>query len=82
MQYSLETALSRRLTRYEGISSDGALSPDGSTLAFIHARNNQIDLYTRPTEGGLLKQHTKTKSAEASPRWSPDGTKLAFVSEA
>ena len=82
VQYSLETALSRRLTRYEGISSDGALSPDGSTLAFIHARNNQIDLYTRPTEGGLLKQHTKTKSAEASPRWSPDGTKLAFVSEA
>ena len=82
VQYSLETALSRRLTRYEGISSDGALSPDGSTLAFIHARNDQIDLYTRPTEGGLLKQHTKTKSAEASPRWSPDGTKLAFVSEA
>ena len=82
VQYSLETALSRRLTRYEGISSDGALSPDGSTLAFIHARNGQIDLYTRPTEGGLLKQHTKTKSAEASPRWSPDGTKLAFVSEA
>ena len=82
VQYSLETALSRRLTRYEGISSDGALSPDGSTLAFIHARNDQIDLYTRPTEGGLLKQHTKTTSAEASPRWSPDGTKLAFVSEA
>ena len=82
VQYSLETALSRRLTRYEDISSDGALSPDGSTLAFIHARNNQIDLYTRPTEGGLLKQHTKTKSAEASPRWSSDGTKLAFVSEA
>ena len=82
VQYSLETALSRRLTRYEGISSDGALSPDGNTLAFIHARNNQIDLCTRPTEGGLLKQHTKTKSAEASPRWSPDGMRLAFVSEA
>ena len=81
VQYSLETALSRRLTQYKGISSDGALSPNGNTLAFIHARNDQINLYTRPTEGGLLKQHTKTKSAEASPRWNPDGTKLAFVSE-
>ena len=82
VQYSLETALSRRLTRYEGISSDGALSPDGSTLAFIHARNNQIDLYTRPTEGGQLKQLSSNKAVEASPRWSPDGKKLCFVSDA
>lgn len=82
VQYSLETALSRRLTQNGGISSGGALSPDGNNLVFILARNDQIDLYTRPTEGGTLKQLTNTKSAEASPRWSPDGTKLAFVSEA
>lgn len=82
VQYSLETALSRKLTQYGAISSSGALSPDGNTLAFILARNDQIDLYTRPTEGGSLKQLTNTKSAEASPHWSPDGTKLAFVSEA
>ncbi len=82
MQYDLKTSLSRKLTQNGGINSSGALSPDGNTLAFILARNNQIDLYIRPTEGGPLKQLTNSKGIEASPRWNPDGTKLSFVSEA
>ena len=82
VQYSLETSLSRRLTQYGGVCSIGALSPDGNTLAFIHARNDQIDLYTRPIEGGTRKLLTNTKPTEVSPRWSPDGTKLAFMSKA
>ena len=82
VQYSLKTALSRKLTQNGGINSSGALSPDGNTLAFILARNNQIDLYIRPTEGSPLKQLTNSKGIEVSPRWNPDGTKLTFVSEA
>ncbi len=81
VQYDLKTSLSRKLTQNGGINSSGALSPDGNTLAFILARNNQIDLYIRPTEGGPPKQLTNSKGIEASPRWNPDGTKLSFVSE-
>lgn len=48
----------------------------------ILSRNNKVDLFTRPTEGGQLKQLSSGKAVEASPRWSPDGKKLCFVSDA
>ena len=82
VQYDLETGLSRRLTKYGGINAGGSLSPDGKTLAMILSRNNKVDLYTRPTEGAELKQLTSGKPVEASPRWSSDGKKLCFVSDA
>ena len=83
VQYNMETGLSRRLTQYGGINAGGALSPDGKTLAMILSRKNQVDLYTRPTESGVTpKQLTTGKPVEASPRWSPDGKKLCFVSDA
>ena len=81
VQHSLENGASRRLTMYKGINA-GSLSPDGKTLALLHTENNQVDLYTRPTEGSALKRLTSGKASEASPCWSPDGKKLCFVSDA
>ena len=83
VQYNMETGLSRRLTQYGGINAGGALSPDGKNLALILSRNNQVDLFVRPTEGGSSpRQLSSGKAVEASPRWSPDGKKLCFVSDA
>ena len=73
MQYSMEKGLSRRLA----VSAGGSLSPDGNTLAMT----DNVDIFTRPTEGGTLKQLSAGKSVGASPRWSPDGKKLCFVSD-
>ena len=43
---------------------------------------DNVDLFTRPTEGGSKpKRITSGKPAETSPRWSPDGKKLCFVSD-
>jgi TolB protein len=74
MQYNMELGLSRRLAR----SAGGAISPDGKTLAWT----DNVDLFTRPVEGGSSpKRITGGKPADTSPRWSPDGKKLCFVSD-
>ncbi len=72
----------RIISRYSGINAGGALSPDGKTLALILTQNNQVDLFVRPLEGGELKRLTNNKSVESSPCWSPDGSKICFVSDA
>lgn len=54
-----------------------AISPDGSTIAFTF----KGDIYTVPVNGGVAKQITSNSAYEASPVWSPDGTKLAFLSD-
>ena len=54
-----------------------AISPDGSTIAFAY----KGDLYTVPSTGGTAKQLTTNPAYEAKPVWSPDGSKIAFVSD-
>jgi len=73
----------RLLTKRGGVNGIGSLSPDGKTLATILARNNQVDLYVRPTESDDSKfvRLTNGKPLESSPCWSPDGKKLCFVSD-
>ncbi len=82
IQHNLELG-PRRLTKDGGVDGIGSLSPDGKTLAMILSRNNNVDLYLRPIEGGSsqLTKLTSGKPVEASPRWSPDGKKLCFVSD-
>lgn len=59
----------------EGLSAF-RLSEDGSQAAFVY----QGDLFTVGTDGARApKRWTRTRAAEASPRWSPDGRKLATL---
>jgi len=55
----------------------GAISPDGSTIAFSY----KGDIWTVPSAGGAARQITSASSFESNPIWSPDGTKIAFVSD-
>ena len=82
VQYNLELGF-RRLTRNGNVVGLGSLSPNGKTLVTILARNNQVDLYVRPIEGSdsNFTRVTNGKPVESSPCWSPDGTRLCFVSE-
>ena len=72
-----------------GGSTDYAWSPDGKELAFTaepvkdQAWSTNTDIWTVPADGGELKNLTASNSAaDAQPSYSPDGTMLAYVSQA
>jgi dipeptidyl aminopeptidase/acylaminoacyl peptidase len=65
--------------------SDLQFSPDGSRVAFVvteppkgERRARHIWLYEKTS--GSVRQFTYSAKDESSPRWSPDGKQLAFLS--
>jgi dipeptidyl aminopeptidase/acylaminoacyl peptidase len=72
-----------------GGSSDYAFSPDGREVAYTAepqeetAWSTNTDIWTVPADGGEPRNVTmKNRAADAQPSYSPDGTWLAFVSQA
>ncbi|MDR9418720.1 amidohydrolase family protein [Gracilimonas sp.] len=64
------------LTEGSWISLD--VSPDGETIVFDFLG----DLYTIPMEGGEATQITEGMQFDSQPRFNPEGTKIAFISDA
>ncbi len=64
---------------------DPQLSPSGNWIAFtigdvnFDANKTLTHIYSMPVAGGEIKQLTKGESSATSPRWSPDGKKIAYV---
>lgn len=56
-------------------------SPDGKTLAFVGARNNNFDIYSIPTSGGEETRLTTAEGLDDGPEYSPDGKYIYFNSE-
>jgi len=68
-----------------GNVQDPQFSPDGQRVAFVvsepqksEKRIRHIWLYDK--KSGVARQFTYSEKSETTPRWSPDGTKLAFLS--
>jgi len=59
------------------LPNDPALSPDGSLVVFAW----RGDLWQAPIVGGTAHRLTNHSADERSPRFSPDGTQLAFTSD-
>jgi dipeptidyl aminopeptidase/acylaminoacyl peptidase len=66
---------------------DPQVSPDGRSVAFTvgtvdKAANRVItQIYTMNIDGSNQRQITKAEKSSSSPRWSPDGRRIAFVNE-
>ena len=67
-------------------ASDVQISPDASTVAYVrYAMSIMRDrregrLWLVDTDGNNHRKLTSEDRSESSPRWSPDGTRIAFVS--
>ncbi|MGI6642616.1 MAG: prolyl oligopeptidase family serine peptidase [Bacillota bacterium] len=67
--------------------SDHQISPDGKSIAYVRThidektKEYRSNIWMVPCEGGEPRQYTSGPKADTSPRWSPDGTKLAFLSD-
>src|SRR5437868_5648299 len=55
------------------------LSPDGTEVAFSWNRTGAYELYSAPIAGDRIIQLTESDTRSVSPRWSPDGTQIAFT---
>lgn len=64
-------------TTDEGTWLSVDVSPDGKTIAF----DLLGQLYTMPLDGGEAKPITSGMAFNSQPRFSPDGSKLAFISD-
>ena len=72
---------SRLLSAFSGINAGAALSPSGRELALILSPDKKVDLYVLDLRTRQRKRLTRGKSVEASPCWSPDGSRIAYVSD-
>ena len=89
-QSSPSSSNARRMTFDDVIAlhtvSDAQLSPDGKSVVYVvtHADLDQnasdADLWMVPASGGEPVRLTTSKKSDTSPRWSPDGRRIAFVS--
>lgn len=80
--HELATGARQSITPYGGSSMSPAVSPDGRRVAMILSKGGSPDVYVANRDGSNLRQLTKTREAESSPCWSPDGQTICFVSRA
>lgn len=78
---SIEDAITQRAP------GDIVMSPDGSRLIFSlgwiskKGEHAEADLWIAATDGSGLRRLTSGESNDTQPRWSPDGSLVAFISD-
>ncbi len=71
--------LPKRITGDEFFNSDPDFSPDGKTLLYASDRLGTADLWLRDLASGKDTVLTSLPGAQITPRWSPDGSHIAYT---
>src|SRR5215469_13417270 len=72
--------VARRVTSFQGQTSNPHFSPDGKWIAFSGTYAGNEDVYVVSAEGGEPKRLTWHPGADTVQGWTPDGTKIMFTS--
>jgi len=70
----------RRLTSFQGLTSNPHFSPDGRWIAFSGEYAGNLDVYAVPAEGGEPRRLTWHPGADQVQGWMPDGKAILFSS--
>lgn len=70
----------RRLTSFQGQTSNPHFSPDGRLIAFTGEYAGNADVYVVPAEGGEPRRLTWHPGADTVQGWTPDGKQVVFAS--
>jgi len=72
--------MARRLTSFQGQTSNPHFSPDGKWIAFTGEYAGNQDVYVIPAEGGQPKRLTWHPGGDSVQGWTPDGKSVLFAS--
>jgi TolB protein len=77
----LSTGRTQVLAGGSGVYISPVFSPDGSNVVYAYGRDEGVDLYTVPSEGGTPHRLSVGHGTDnTSPSFSPDGRRIAFMS--
>jgi dipeptidyl aminopeptidase/acylaminoacyl peptidase len=83
----VRTGAAKQITEGDGWNDlDPHWSPDSTRIAFVSNRtgkefdlDHNSDVWTIPAAGGALTKISDHAGPDTSPRWSPDGSRIAFL---